>query len=51
MSGRIKEETNVNLLNDIKEFLKDDDNHHLKIEVCWDGVTVYLEYDHALDFD
>ena len=41
----------MNLLNDIKEFLKDDEEHNLKIEVDWDGITVYLDYDPALDFE
>ena len=41
----------MNLLNDIKEFLKDDDEHNLKIAVDWEGVTVYLDYDPALDFE
>ena len=41
----------MNLLNDIKEFLKNDEEHNLKIEVGWDGVTVYLDYDPALDFE
>ena len=41
----------MNLLNDIKKILKDDDDHHLKIEIDGDGVTVYLDYDPALDFE
>lgn len=40
----------MNLLNDIKNLLKDDECHNLKIEIEWDGVTVYLDYDHGLDF-
>ena len=40
----------MNLLNDIKKFLKDDDEHVLKIEIAWDGVTVYLDYDPELEF-
>lgn len=37
----------MNILKDIKEILirNRDKEHHLKIEVSWDGVTVYLEYD------
>ena len=35
----------MNLLNDIKKFLKDEDEHNLKIKVSWEGVTVYLDYD------
>ena len=41
----------MNLLNDIKKFLKDDEEHNLKVVVDWDGVTVYLDYDPALDFE
>lgn len=41
----------MNLLNDIKKFLKDDDEHNLKIVIDWGGVTVYLDYDPALDFE
>ena len=40
----------MNLLNDIKKFLKDDDEHVLKIEIAWDGITVYLDYDPGLEF-
>ena len=43
----------MNILEDIKEILirNKDKEHHLKIEVSWDGVTVYLEYDPEKDFD
>ena len=43
----------MNILKDIKEILirNKDREHHLKIEVSWDGVTVYLEYDPEKEFD
>lgn len=51
MCGLTKGVKRMNLLNDIKKFLKDDEDHNLKIEVDWDGVTVYLDYDPLLDFE
>jgi len=43
----------LNILQDIKEILikNKDKEHHLKIEISWDSVTVYLEYDPEKDFD
>lgn len=41
----------MNLLNDIKKILKDDDEHNLKIEIDWEGITVYLDYNPALYFE
>lgn len=43
----------MNILEDIKEILirNKDKEHHLKIEVSWDGVIVYLEYDPEKEFD
>lgn len=35
----------MDLLNDIKEILKDNTEHRLKIEVDEGGVTVYLDFD------
>lgn len=37
----------MNILQDIKDILirNKDKDHHLKIEISWDGITVYLEYD------
>lgn len=35
----------MNLFKDIPRLIKDDKEHNLKIEVSWDGVTVYLDYD------
>lgn len=40
----------MNLLNDIKDILKDDTEHHLKIEIDALGVTVYLDYDPCCDY-
>ena len=40
----------MNLLNDIKKFLKDDEEHHLKIEIDGYGITIYLDYDPSLEF-
>ena len=41
----------MDLLNDIKDFLKDDDDHNLRIEVDYFGVTVYLDYDPGMDYE
>lgn len=35
----------MNLLSDIKDFLKDDNDHNLKIEIDSYGITIYLIYD------
>lgn len=40
----------MDILRDIKNIVKNDDEHHLKIEVSWDGVNVYLDYDPAKEF-
>lgn len=40
----------MNILEDIKKIVKNDIEHHLKIEVDWSGVTVYLDYDPELEF-
>lgn len=39
----------MNLLTDIKNLLKDDGDHHLKIEIDTYGVTVYLIYDPEIE--
>lgn len=41
----------INLLKDIKKFLKDDTEHYLKVEVDSMGVTVYLDYDPDSGFE
>ena len=43
----------MNILQDIKEILvkKKDKEHHLKVDVSWDGVIVYLEYDPDKEFE
>ena len=41
----------MNLLEDIKKIIKNDDEHMVKVEVAWDGVTVYLDYDPTKDFN
>lgn len=41
----------MNLIKDLKNILKDDKEHHLEINVSWDGVRVYLDYDPCADFE
>lgn len=41
----------LDLLRDIKDILKNDKEHHLKIEVDCYSVKVYLEYDPEMNFD
>lgn len=41
----------MDILNDIKEIIKDDIEHHIKIEVDYMEVTVYLDYDPHMDFN
>ena len=40
----------MDLLIDIRDLCRDDDEHHLRIEVDGSGITVYLIYDPALDY-
>lgn len=35
----------MNLIKDLKNIVKDDKEHFLEINVAWDGVRVYLDYD------
>lgn len=48
-----RQDKDVNILQDIKDILirNKDKEHHLKIEISWDGITVYLEYDPDKDFE
>lgn len=41
----------INLLKDIKDILKNDKEHHLKIKVDCYSVKVYLEYDPEMNFE
>lgn len=43
----------MNVLQDIKDILvkNKDKEHHLKVDVSWEGVTVYLEYDPDKEFE
>lgn len=43
----------MDILQDIKDILikNKDKEHYLKIEVSWDGVTIYLEYDPDRSFE
>lgn len=43
----------MNILQDIKDILvkNKDKEHHLKVDVSWDGVIVYLEYDPDKEFE
>lgn len=51
ISGLIKgAKKRMNLLNDIKKILKDDEEHNLKIEVSSEGITVYLDYNPNLEY-
>lgn len=43
--------TLVDLIKDLKNILKDNREHHLEINISWDGVRVYLQYDPNGDFD
>lgn len=40
----------MNILQDIKNIVKNDGEHHLKIEVYRSGVNVYLDYDPCKEF-
>ena len=40
----------MNILQDIKNIVKNDKEHMVKVEVAWDGVTVYLDYDPSKEF-
>lgn len=40
----------MNLLEDIKQILQDDKEHHLKIEVFSYGVNIYLEFDPTSEY-
>lgn len=40
----------MDFLTDIKDILKDDREHHLKIEVSNFGIKVYLEYDPECEY-
>ena len=41
----------MNLLQDIKDILKDDKEHNLKIEVSQFGVKILLDYDPGNDYE
>lgn len=41
----------MNLINDLKNILKDDKEHFLGINIAWDGVRVYLDYDPDAEFE
>lgn len=41
----------MKLINDIKEFFKDNTEHHLRLEISSDGVSIYLEYDPTGEYD
>lgn len=41
----------MDLLRDIKNILKDDREHHLRVEVDYYFVKVYLEYDPEMNFE
>ena len=40
----------MDILQDIKNIVKNDKEHMVKVEVAWDGVTVYLDYDPSKEF-
>lgn len=40
----------MNLLEDIKQILRDDEEHHLRIEVSSCGVNVYLDFDPTSEY-
>lgn len=40
----------MNLIKDLKNVLKDNQEHHLEINISWDGVRVYLYYDPECEF-
>ena len=35
----------MDILRDLKELMYDDREHHLKVEVSYEGVKIYLDYD------
>lgn len=41
----------MNLIKDLKNIIKDDTEHFLEINVAWDGVRVYLDYDPNTEFE
>jgi hypothetical protein len=40
----------INILEDIKDIVKDDKEHLITVKVSWDGIYVYLEYDPEHNF-
>lgn len=41
----------MNIVKDLKNILKDDKEHFLEINIAWDGVRVYLDYDPDAEFE
>ena len=40
----------MNVFESIGKLMENDSEHFLKMEVSWDGITVYLDYDPDLQF-
>lgn len=41
----------MNVFESIGKLMENDSEHFLKMEVSWDGIAVYLDYDPALQFE
>jgi hypothetical protein len=41
----------MNILEDIKDIVKDDKEHLIAVKASWDGIYVYLEYDPDKEFE